>query len=151
MALIKCKNCNGEISDKSTKCVHCGMDTQYSITHICPECGKEYDNSICKNCGYHNKEKPISNTSLSSNRGFNGWGLIISLIIGITTFIVIQIIDGVIIVSVVMAVILFIVSLGGFYGFLEDLTDSLDDINASTNRDPYKRAMYRQIKKNNKK
>lgn len=52
MALIKCKSCGKEISDKSTKCVHCGCDTDYSITHFCPECGKKYDNIKCMNCGY---------------------------------------------------------------------------------------------------
>ena len=35
MALIKCKSCGKEISDKSTKCVHCGCDTDYSITYFC--------------------------------------------------------------------------------------------------------------------
>lgn len=51
MALIKCKECNKEISDKAKQCPHCGFENNI-IT--CPECKKEIENNIntCPNCGF---------------------------------------------------------------------------------------------------
>ena len=51
MALIKCKECNKEISDKAKKCPHCGFENNI-IT--CPECKKEIENNVntCPNCGF---------------------------------------------------------------------------------------------------
>lgn len=48
MALIKCPECGGEISDKADHCVHCGCQII-----VCPECGQAAvaDSEICTNCG----------------------------------------------------------------------------------------------------
>ncbi len=59
MALIKCPNCNKEISDKAKVCVGCGhrfvddVNTE-KRTINCPECGVAVDRltDICSNCGY---------------------------------------------------------------------------------------------------
>ena len=55
MALIKCSECNKEISDKASDCIHCGCP----IGLKCDECGKELDSntSKCSYCGY----EPVSN------------------------------------------------------------------------------------------
>lgn len=157
MALIKCKNCGEEISDKSTKCVHCGYDTEYSITHFCPECGKEYDNIRCMNCGYRRNNTKVE---LTTQEKFNIWPMLGS--IGITIIVLIFmivsgwaedfLIDGVgVIILIVILIVVFFLSLLALTGNLGDFLDAMDDINASTDKDPYKRALYKQIKKNNKK
>ncbi len=48
MALIKCPECGGEISDKADHCVHCGCHII-----VCPECGQAAiaDSEVCTNCG----------------------------------------------------------------------------------------------------
>ena len=150
MALIKCTNCGEEISDKSFKCVHCGTKTEYSIIHICPECGKEYDNIICKNCGYRYKDNniDISNEEVYS---FNFWTLIISILIGIVILVFSMVKGCPFIIAFLFAVGSFGFSLAIFTGNLGELTDRLDDIQASTNKDPYKRALYKQTKRNNRK
>ena len=150
MALIKCKNCGEEISDKSTKCVHCGYDTEYSITHFCPECGKEYDNIRCMNCGYSpNSKKDTTNQSV--NDSFNFKPLLISLAVGIITFIIMSYVEGIFIVDIAVSVTLFLTCLGTLNGSLDDFVDTMEDFHASTDKDPYKRALYKQMKKNNKK
>ena len=51
MALIKCKECGKEISDKAKSCPKCGCPIIKD--RICKECGKKIDKNdkICKNCG----------------------------------------------------------------------------------------------------
>lgn len=51
MALIKCKECGKEISDKASTCPHCGIENDFII---CPECKKEIRKRLtsCPNCGY---------------------------------------------------------------------------------------------------
>lgn len=150
MALIKCTNCGEKISDKSFKCVHCGTKTEYSIIHVCPECGKEYDNIICKNCGYRYKDNNIDNSNVEVY-SFNFWPLIISILIGIVTL-VFSIVKGCpFIIAFLFAAGSFVFSLAIFTGNLGELTDRLDDIQASTDKDPYKRALYKQTKRNNRK
>ena len=150
MALIKCKNCSEEISDKSTKCVHCGCDTDYSITYFCSECGKEFDNIKCMNCGYSPNNKKDT-TNQSANVGFNFKPLLISLAVGIITFIIMSYVEGIFIVDISVSIILFLTCLGALTGSLDDFVDTMDDFHASTDKDPYKRALYKEIKKNNKK
>ena len=150
MALIKCKKCGEEISDKSTKCVHCGYATEQSITHICPECGKEFDNIVCQNCGYSpNKKKETTNNT--KTRRFNFIPLLISLVVGIITFIILSIPGGIGFINIISAFVMFVVSYLGLTGRLDDFNEYYDDVKASTDSDPYKRAMYRQMKNNNKK
>ena len=73
--IIKCPNCNEEISSKAYRCVHCGAE----FTHYCEECKaplKETD-TICSNCGC-----PVYEHQTTQQRSKGGVvGLIIGLII----------------------------------------------------------------------
>lgn len=53
MALVKCKNCGKEISDRATACPTCGTPINKPENQRCTECGfilSSKDN-ICPNCG----------------------------------------------------------------------------------------------------
>lgn len=61
MALINCPICGEQISDKATKCIHCGMvlKEEPKQEKICAECGAiigENDN-ICPHCGCPTEDK----------------------------------------------------------------------------------------------
>lgn len=49
MAIIKCPECNKEISDKAESCIHCGFIIKQEK---CPECGETISrsNKKCPNC-----------------------------------------------------------------------------------------------------
>lgn len=51
MALIKCKECGHEVSDKAAACPNCGCPIEG--TTVCGECGQPFSVSIdvCPNCG----------------------------------------------------------------------------------------------------
>lgn len=53
MAMIKCPECGGEVSDKAKKCIHCGKIFTEEPQRICVECGKEIDIDAmeCPYCG----------------------------------------------------------------------------------------------------
>lgn len=53
MAMISCRNCGGQVSDKAKQCVHCGAVLIPEQKKNCMECGAELDASaaICPNCG----------------------------------------------------------------------------------------------------
>ena len=55
MALIKCPECQQNISSSAKNCPHCG----YKITlHKCPECGEfKLAHRVCGHCGYYNGVK----------------------------------------------------------------------------------------------
>lgn len=60
MALIKCKECNKEISSTVKACPHCGFKNDKKT---CPECGvvvKQTDKS-CPECGYPLEKKSAQN------------------------------------------------------------------------------------------
>lgn len=66
MALIKCKECGGIVSDLATTCPHCGCPVEnQQRTVVCPECGQEISEKDmkCPNCGCPSKlsetQKPI--------------------------------------------------------------------------------------------
>ena len=65
MALIKCRECGNDMSDKAKLCPNCGA--QNSIM-FCPECGKELSVKAlyCPDCGYRFQE--IRNTSGNSDK-----------------------------------------------------------------------------------
>ncbi|WP_031556723.1 zinc ribbon domain-containing protein [Lachnospira multipara] len=52
MAIILCPNCGKEISDKASKCVHCGFELNNHVV-LCKECGKYISNTEkeCPYCG----------------------------------------------------------------------------------------------------
>ncbi len=60
MALIKCKECNKEISSTAKFCPHCGYKNDIEV---CPECGKKIssNDSTCPHCGYPLKKKCANN------------------------------------------------------------------------------------------
>ena len=66
MALIKCPECNLNLSDTVTKCIHCGAE----LTK-CPECGATLTEKdiFCSNCGYRIKEleKNTPDTTVENN------------------------------------------------------------------------------------
>lgn len=49
MALIKCPECNNEISDKSNQCIHCGYPLQIAKNTECSINGKVHDLSFILN------------------------------------------------------------------------------------------------------
>lgn len=53
MALVKCPECGGMISEKAEKCPHCGAILKKDMI-TCPECGQEIpaDSKVCPNCAY---------------------------------------------------------------------------------------------------
>lgn len=63
MAMIKCPECEQEISEKAKKCVHCGkiLIEEKPATKICDECGKEnlVDATECINCGCPFEEEKV--------------------------------------------------------------------------------------------
>lgn len=155
MALIKCKSCGEKISDKSTKCVHCGYETKFSIVYICPECKQKFDNTICKNCGY----RKVAEIEKDAKTNIAEVGVIIrSLLPGIFMGAVLGFI--VYMVSSEMTdgplpIILTIVAgiFGFFYGIAIDRNPNAQEIfddYAMFNASPKERAMYNQLKRNGK-
>ena len=59
MALIKCKECGREISDKATTCPHCGCPVEKEIK--CEECGAilSATDEVCPQCGCPNIQKEV--------------------------------------------------------------------------------------------
>ncbi|MCM1124676.1 MAG: zinc-ribbon domain-containing protein [Eubacterium sp.] len=51
--MIKCPECEKEISDKAKKCIHCGMVLPEEQKKYCSDCGKEIsiDAAECPYCG----------------------------------------------------------------------------------------------------
>lgn len=69
MALIKCKECGKEVSDKAAKCIHCGAPIEVEVRKICPDCNKEYDGKKCNNCGYSDSNKQDESVTNKANKG----------------------------------------------------------------------------------
>lgn len=93
MAMIKCKECEKEMSDHAKICPHCGYENSIMF---CPECDKQLSAkaSMCPNCGYAFKTN--NNNGNTDERGENynmalaslicsffGITLIVSLVLGI--------------------------------------------------------------------
>jgi len=60
MALIKCPECNTEISDRAEKCIKCGFPMAKYVPPVkCPECGNEAPGGAvtCGKCGFPLKER----------------------------------------------------------------------------------------------
>lgn len=60
MALIKCSECNKEISSSAKVCPHCGIKQS---NEVCPECGKKIngDEQNCPECGFPLVKKSQTN------------------------------------------------------------------------------------------
>jgi ribosomal protein L37E len=65
MALVKCPNCNKNVSDKADFCPACNYKLQNCATLICTECGNPLHDSdtVCNNCGY-----PLSKTNTLNSK-----------------------------------------------------------------------------------
>ena len=53
MAIVKCSNCNGDISDRANECIHCGHIIFKENPNICSECGNmiKKGEARCSKCG----------------------------------------------------------------------------------------------------
>ena len=49
MALIKCPECNGQVSDRASVCIHCGYPLHKESKYICHINNQEYDIEDIKN------------------------------------------------------------------------------------------------------
>ncbi len=90
MAIIKCPNCNEDISDKALKCVHCGYELQMS-KRVCKECGATIrkNGKICSKCGCpvdYSENKQSQNDELKEVKNISSKK---KIIIGIISFVVI--------------------------------------------------------------
>ena len=54
MALIKCPECGGQVSDKASNCPHCGYSMEQPSQAKCPECGGRIadQSKPCPFCGH---------------------------------------------------------------------------------------------------
>ena len=97
MAMIKCPECGGEISDKARKCIHCGKVLIEDVwsKKFCSECGREVpiDVDECPFCGYpFEDEQVIDNYNVDINPKKNDSKKIKKVIIPVTIIAVIAII-----------------------------------------------------------
>lgn len=71
MAMISCSNCGGQISEKATQCVHCGVMIKRDNNKICKECGFELEENatVCSGCGcpVDTENNDCSNSNFSEN------------------------------------------------------------------------------------
>lgn len=87
MAIIKCPNCNEDVSDKSMECVHCGKKLVEELKRFCEDCGTEIkDNeNKCSNCGCPVETKSIPQkvevTKVQIGNGISKKKIIIVLVI----------------------------------------------------------------------
>lgn len=170
MALVKCKNCGKEISDKSKQCIHCGFEPKEIVKNICKECGKEIEDNICNYCGYdNNKKEPekkeilddATKTVLNFVIKTTLWMIIMIIyrivimkgeLIDMST-IVIDIIVGIVVANIVLVIPIF--KTEAYYSMMSnnssnDFDEWLNDTMMMQNGTPAERALYNQLKNNQK-
>lgn len=170
MALIKCKNCGKEISDKSKQCIHCGFEPKEIVKNICKECGKEIEDNICNYCGYdNNRKEPVkkerlddaTKTVLNFVIKTTLWMIIMIIyrivimkgeLIDMST-IVIDIIVGIVVANIVLVIPIF--KTEAYYSMMSnnssnDFDEWLNDTMMMQNGTPAERALYNQLKNNQK-
>lgn len=170
MALVKCKNCGKEISDKSKQCIHCGFEPKEIVKNICKECGKEIENNICNYCGYdNNRKEPVkkerlddaTKTVLNFVIKTTLWMIIMIIyrivimkgeLIDMST-IVIDIIVGIVVANIVLVIPIF--KTEAYYSMMSnnssnDFDEWLNDTMMMQNGTPAERALYNQLKNNQK-
>jgi hypothetical protein len=100
MAIIKCPECENEISDKAKKCIHCGkVFEEHAIKeeNVCAECGTALteEHEMCPSCGCpverknEIKPQPVEVAKINMNKKTK------KLILGILVFLLIGIVSGV--------------------------------------------------------
>jgi len=79
MALIKCKECGHEVSDKASTCPNCGCPIEKGF--VCKECGNPISttDAICPNCGCPIKE---NNSGFKWKKSFVAFAVLLSFIGG---------------------------------------------------------------------
>lgn len=170
MALIKCKNCGKEISDKSKQCIHCGFEPKEIVKNICKECGKEIEDNICNYCGYdNNRKEPVkkerlddaTKTVLNFVIKTTLWMIIMIIyrivimkgeLIDMST-IVIDIIVGIVVANIVLVIPIF--KTEAYYSMMSnnssnDFDEWLNDTMMMQNGTPAERALYNPLKNNQK-
>lgn len=113
MALIKCKECGKEFSDKASQCIHCGCPIEKEETKIfCVDCGNELkiSDKVCSKCGCPTDNNNMQNNKNSlkaptKNKGKNSSN-IIRYIIGCICLLFVMSTKGVGILLVLLAVAL---------------------------------------------
>ena len=71
MALIKCRECNHDISSQASTCPYCGIKNNVrESTYLCKECQKTVNSNlkVCPYCGYQNYvNQEVSNVNADVN------------------------------------------------------------------------------------
>lgn len=90
MSLIKCEECGKQISENSTKCVHCGVDVVKK--YECEECKKKTEgkDGICEFCGCPIKTTEKLKKGISKNKIIIIVALAVLVIGGIVAFFLIK-------------------------------------------------------------
>lgn len=97
MAMIKCPECGGDVSDKARKCIHCGkvLIEEVLTKKFCSECGKEVptDATECPFCGCpFEDEKVTDNNNVATSPKKNDFKKAKKVIIPVSIVAVIAII-----------------------------------------------------------
>ncbi|MCL1829768.1 MAG: TM2 domain-containing protein [Oscillospiraceae bacterium] len=83
MALIKCPECGGEVSEQAASCPRCGHPVKRQNTMFCTRCAKEIDKEavICPACGvptknFQNQQQAqppinVNVSNINTNTNFN--------------------------------------------------------------------------------
>ncbi len=74
MALIKCKECGHEVSDKASACPNCGCPIEK--VPVCGECGQQIPDGVeaCPNCGCPiERKKTVYQEEVEKHKKKNGW------------------------------------------------------------------------------
>jgi len=105
MALIKCSECGKEVSDKASKCVHCGCPIKKEEKKMfCVECGNELKKTdkVCGKCGCPIDNKNNKNNVKKENMFLN----IVRYLIGLFFFMFVFTTTGISLLLIILAVAL---------------------------------------------
>lgn len=76
MALVTCRECDGEVSDQARECPHCGVDFPAAGPEqvSCPECGEPVteEDAACEACGFPDPASAAHSERLGSSRSTGG-------------------------------------------------------------------------------
>ena len=60
MAMIQCPSCKKQISDKISKCPHCGYTLAPEVKQICVKCGAELEDDATISVSYTHLTLPTN-------------------------------------------------------------------------------------------
>lgn len=133
MAMIKCKECKAEMSDKAPKFPNCGCPNLPKVS--CPECGTDLSSSAstCPKCGCAIKTSVNGDNKSKVGAGllgiFLGWLGIHNFYLGYTGKAVAQLL-----LTVLSCGILSVVS--GIWGFIEGIMILTGSVNTDADGNP---------------